>query len=468
MMHIHTFLENTLRRALGVAVMVAAVACENNNINPYDYNGNGGDDQTSQGSSTAFSTALAQYPAGAVVWSHDTTLTQSVEIAEGASLYIEPGVTVTCQADAPVPVELVVLGNLYCMGTPAQPVTFTSSEARPAAWGGIICGYGSSEAVLSYVNVCYAGATPTESSLSFQNKLYKTTIDGGVPAFHFCNTNGRFAISHCFFHDNYSDHIYTTGGQGVVYGNVLADNGNAADGCEAVNVKAGCLMDVAFNTVYNACSNAFKLSNQGTSETVPLTRVNVYNNTIVDCGWRRASNKKGGSIWVEKAVQATVVNNLLYDCRYGMKDNSKDGADMAHSRLTPNYYFASTAEGVEQMGPGTKDVLCYDTDVKSTGAGLLNPLFDLFGQNPLMNINCENDLAERGAPLPYDTAWRFTLRAGSPALQGAVTDVSRFFPDGLPFIGMKQVVFHRLADDQGYRFAAPVPASCFGAWGQGQ
>ena len=40
--------------------------------------------------------------------------------------------------------------------------------------------------------VAYAGATPTESSASFQNKLFKTTIDGGVPAFHFCNVSAAF------------------------------------------------------------------------------------------------------------------------------------------------------------------------------------------------------------------------------------------------------------------------------------
>ena len=116
----------------------------------------------------------------------------------------------------------------------------------------------SEEVVLNHVDVAYAGATPTESSASFQNKLFKTTIDGGVPAFHFCNVNGKFVMANSFFHDNYNDQTYFTGGNGVIINNIFADSGNAADGGEAINVKAGCKLDVANNIIYNACTNALQ------------------------------------------------------------------------------------------------------------------------------------------------------------------------------------------------------------------
>ena len=253
------------RLAIIAATATLATACETNNINPYDYADPDSGAGTEQGSADVVNTALAQYPKGSIVWTHDTTLTESVEIAEGASLYIEPGVTVTCKADVQVPVELVVLGNLYCMGTAEKPVVFTSDQKKPASWGGIVCGYNSQEVVLAHVDLAYAGATPTESSPSFQNKLYKTTIDGGLPAFHFCNTNGRLAMVGCFMHDNYNDQTYFGGGQGVIYDNIMADSGNAADGGEGINIKAGCKMDVANNVLYNICTNGFKLSNQGNS-----------------------------------------------------------------------------------------------------------------------------------------------------------------------------------------------------------
>ena len=230
-----------------------STSCENDNINPYDYVNNGGNGSNeNQGSKDVITTKVAEYPVGSVVWSKDTTLSESVEIPVGTSLYIEPGVTVTCKSEVQVPVEIVVLGNLYCLGTAEKPVTITSDTKKPADWGGIICGYNSEEVVLNHVDVAYAGATPTESSPSFQNKLFKTTIDGGVPAFHFCNVNGKFVMANSFFHDNYNDQTYFTGGNGVIINNIFADSGNAADGGEAINVKAGCKFDVANNIIYNA------------------------------------------------------------------------------------------------------------------------------------------------------------------------------------------------------------------------
>lgn len=455
---------NTLACMLTMsAVAMFSASCENDNINPYDYVNNGGNN-ANQGSTEVLKTAVAEYPVGSVVWTKDTTINESVEIPVGTSLYIEPGVTVTCKSDVQVPIEIVVLGNLYCMGTADKPVTFTSDTKKPADWGGIICGYNSEEVVLNHVDVAYAGATPTESSASFQNKLFKTTIDGGVPAFHFCNVNGKFVMNGCFFHDNYNDQTYFTGGQGVIANNIFADSGNAADGGEAINVKSGCKLDIANNLIYNACTNAFKLSNAGNSELVPLTLMTVYNNTMVDCGWRRSKNKKGGSIWLEKAIAPTFVNNLVYDCRFGMKQPKQDGADLEHARVAPNYYFASTETGVKQMAKGADLSIWNDNDIKSSVAGQLNPLFKSFRQSEKMNINCEVDEVEQGAPFAFDKAWDFTLQEGSPALSGGVTDFARIWPNGLPFFGMKKVNFLESKDDQNYYFTAPLPSARFGAW----
>ena len=447
--------------AMAATTAIFTTSCENDNINPYDY-ANNGNNQVNQGSTYAFKTDLAEYPKGSLVWTKDTTLSESVEIPVGTSLYIEPGVTITCKSEVQVPVEIVVLGNLYCMGTAEKPVTITSDTKKPADWGGIICGYNSEEVVLNHVDIAYAGATPTESSASFQNKLFKTTIDGGVPAFHFCNVNGKFVMANSYFHDNYNDQTYFTGGQGVIINNIFADSGNAADGGEAINVKSGCKLDVANNLIYNACTNALKLSNAGNSETVPLTDMTVYNNTIVNCGWRRSKNKKGGSIWVEKAARPVMVNNLIYDSRFGLKQPKQDGADMDNSRMTPNYYFASTAKGVEQMAKNGSLGIWYDTDVHSSVAGEGDPLFRNFSQTPKININCEVDDPMEGAPLAYDKSWNFTLLSGSPALVGGVTDFARIFPSGLAFMGMKKVFFLDSANDQNYYFTAPLPRVRFG------
>jgi hypothetical protein len=451
---------------IALAITAGLSSCENENINPYDYAAKTDTITINTGDGNTVKTALASYPTGSIVWTKDTTLTSSFKVPAGASLYIEPGVKVTISSKPTEdhPIEIVALGNLYAMGTKEKPVVIKSDTGKPNDWGGIICGYDCDEVVLSYTEIANAGATPTESSLSFQNKLFKTTIDGGVPAFHFCNTSGRFAIVNCFFHDNYNDQTYFTGGNGVIYGSVFADSGNSSDGGEAINTKSGCILDIAYNLIYNACTNAFKLSGSGVENNFASQLV-IYNNTAVDCGWRRTKNSKGGNVWLEKAIAPVFANNLLVDNRYGIRQPNKDGGDIANSVLYPNYLYASTQTGVAQQAKTFDMIVWDDRNITSTTPEDLTKLFVNFSQSDKMNINCESDDQAKGAPLSWNTAWDFHLKAGAVALTGANASVARNFPEGLAFFGMKKVKWVSNTDDQNYYFTAPAASTFFGAYG---
>lgn len=453
---------------LVTALAFGLTSCENENINPYDYAAKTDTITINTGDENTVKTALASYPTGSIVWSHDTTLVTSFKVPEGTSLYIEPGVHVTVSHDSQEedkhPIEIVALGNLYAMGTADKPVVITSDTGKPNDWGGIICGYNCSEVVLSHVELADCGATPTESSMSFQNKLFKTTIDGGVPAFHFCNTNGRFAMIGCYLHDNYNDQTYFTGGKGVITGCTFADNGNSNDGGEAVNVKSGCTLDVAFNLIYNACTNAFKLSDGGVEKNF-ASKLVIYNNTIVDCGWRRTKNKKGGNVWLEKGIAPVFVNNLMVDNRYGIRQPQKDGGDIDNSILAPNCLFASTDDVVKQQAKDYSMIVWDDNNKVSTSPEDLSKLFVNFAQSDKMNINCESDDVAKGAPLAWNSGWDFHLKAGAVALNGATSSVARNFVTGLPFFGMKKVKWADSDNDQNYYFTAPMASAFFGAFG---
>lgn len=453
---------------LVTALAFGLTSCENENINPYDYAAKTDTITINTGDENTVKTALASYPTGSIVWSHDTTLVTSFKVPEGTSLYIEPGVHVTVSHDSQEedkhPIEIVALGNLYAMGTADKPVVITSDTGKPNDWGGIICGYNCSEVVLSHVELADCGATPTESSMSFQNKLFKTTIDGGVPAFHFCNTNGRFAMIGCYLHDNYNDQTYFTGGKGVITGCTFADNGNSNDGGEAVNVKSGCTLDVAFNLIYNACTNAFKLSDGGVEKNF-ASKLVIYNNTIVDCGWRRTKNKKGGNVWLEKGIAPVFVNNLMVDNRYGIRQPQKDGGDIDNSILAPNCLFASTDDVVKQQAKDYSMIVWDYNNKVSTSPEDLSKLFVNFAQSDKMNINCESDNVAKGAPLAWNSGWDFHLKAGAVALSGATSSVARNFVTGLPFFGMKKVKWVDSDNDQNYYFTAPMASTHFGALG---
>lgn len=393
-----------------------------------------------------------EYPAGSIVWRNDTTITNHVIIPEGKSLYIEPGVTVTMN-DTLVRPEIIVLGNLYCNGTENAPITFTvAPEYRTEAkrfkryWGGIICGYNSKEVLLDHVTVEYCGAQTTEASESFKHGLFKTVTGEGVPAFHFCNVNGKFVIQNSTFRNNAEDHIYITGGKSIVMNNKFIVNG--FDGGEAVNYKSGCQADVAYNLIYDANSNGFKLSNNGALD--PQTHIFVYNNSIINSGWRRPK-VKGGSFWVEHNVYAELYNNLVYDCRWAVKRDVTNVED-ARSVITPNFYFASTVTGVTQyQANATSGQLVGANDKVSASAGTNNPVFATY--TPQANVDINAGTTKSGnIPQTYNSSWDFRLSAGSPALTGGLTTFTRHF-------GTTGITI------EGVEYKSPAPAAYFGAFG---
>ncbi len=410
-------------------------------------------------------TATAQnIPADALVWEGTKTLTESFIVPAGKSLYITPGTPVIAAStgDESPAVEIVVLGNLYSLGTAEQPVRFTVADALKgnrfsAPWGGIICGYDSRELYLDHTILEYGGAPTTEQSTSFVNGLYKTDEPGdGVPAVHFCNTAGSMVIRNCTFRYNANDQIYITGGRSIVEDNQFYESGNAKDGGEAINYKSGCQADICYNVIYDACTNGFKLSNSGVSDVIPASRLNVYNNTMVDCGWRRAKNTKGGSFWLEEGIVANVFNNLAYDCRWGMK-HSTDDPEAASCVLAPNYYYSSTATGVTQhTADEAQGILAFDTDIRSTSPGDKDPQFARFSQTSDMDINVSADEGA-GTADAWNPDWNFSPSSTSPAAQGGRTDITpHFVTAGITLSGLQGVTTQST-------FTSKAPSGYFGA-----
>ncbi|MDD3079906.1 MAG: right-handed parallel beta-helix repeat-containing protein [Paludibacter sp.] len=413
------------------------------------------DIETPDGTTDSTATdSTSKYPVNAIVWPKDTTvtLTNHYIVPVDSSLYIEEGATIIMD-DTIVRPEFIVLGNLYCHGTKADPITFTVAEKyRNEAhrfgryWGGIICGYESKEVLLDYVTVEYGGAQTTEESASFQYQLFKTETGEGVPGFHFCNTEGKFVIENCTFRNNAEDQIYITGGQSIIANNKVIANGY--DGGDAINYKSGCLADVCYNVIYDANSNGLKLSNNGAFD--PQTHIFCYNNTLVNCGWRRPK-VKGGSIWLEMNVYAELYNNLMFDCRWACKQDISDPQD-SRSVITPNYYFASTETGVTQyQGDESKGQLVGASDIVSASAGDKNPNFVNFTIQNNVDVNA-GSTKSGNVPQTFSSSWDFHLSAGSPALTGGTTNFTRHFgTSGLTIDGVE--------------YKSPDPAVYFGAYG---
>lgn len=376
------------------------------------------------------------------VWEKGSTITVNghLIIPEGKSLTIEEGVTVLMN-DTTLGQEILVYGNLYSAGTATNPIVFTVPEKFrkpgnfPRLWGGILCSPTSKELLLQYTKIEYTGYVTTEESPSVKAGLFKAAAGEGLPAVNFKNNvDGKVVIMNSTFSNLGEDCLYLEGGNIIVANNTIYTQGET--GGDAINLKAGCTADVAFNLVYSPNTNALKLSNSG--DRTPQCHVVGYNNTIVNCGWRRPT-VKGGGIWLEAGVYAEIWNNLHVNCRFAVKNNTKEPGD-ARSTYDYSYYYGYSLDCVTNFQSGVKDVVRGAHDVAGTTAGTNDPMF----VNYPLNTDVNN--------ATFDKNWDFHLKTGSPALNGAKTDfVRNFSSTGIAI--------------NGTTYNSPAPKAYFGALG---
>jgi hypothetical protein len=405
------------------------------------------------------------------VWKKYTTVNVNgqIYVPQGESLIIEEGVEVIMSADAQdnsnTKIELIVEGNLYCYGTAEAPVTFSvpagnrDKKTSGRHWGGIIGSATCGEIALDHVLVEYTGAITTTASPSVTKGLFKAGGGEGMVAFNTNNPGGKYVITGSTFRYTGEDAIYVQGGECIFTGNLFYAVGN--EGGEAINVKAGCKVDAAFNVMYSPNTNAFKLSNSGVGGSRYQAQINAYNNTIINAGWRRDPGKpKGGSVWAEGGL-VNIFNNLIVNSMFGAKapNFGKGGEEgvVLESIIDYNFYASGTAESnvpqhqengtktaFDGFKPGVKDVIYGTHDIRGDAAGANDPKFVNFPflTHPLLDFN-------------YNETWNLHLQAGSPALEA-----SKVRTGFTPYFSASGLALNNKV------YKSPVPAGYFGAFGQ--
>ena len=386
-------------------------------------------------------------PVGEVsgTWTENSivTINQDVVVPEGKSLTIEAGAHITFSGDslgtATAP-EFQVRGNLYVKGTKDNPVVFTVPDASQTLdnrykglWGGIQCANTSGEVSISYATLEYAGAPAGANSVFVEQGESE-----GDPryALLYGNVDGKIAIFHTTVENTADDAIRVKGGKMLFCNNTFAFIGGT--GGEAMNIKSGVLGVMAFNLIYSGSTNGPKWSNSG--DLTPQTNCDVYNNTTVNCGWRRNKTGRGGSLNVEKAARGTAYNNLMVNCKYGVRVvGGSKAADTANLITDYSWYYGNDTLITHQFYPNNGILTspkCPHDVYGDVGAN--DPQFE--GYDVLTGKNVDLDLSTLD----------FHLKSGSPALTGAFTGFS-------PVISSLNI--------GGTNFTAPAPADYFGAFG---
>ena len=401
-----------------------------------------------------------------------------ITVPEGESLTIEEGVTVVFSSNgvgaSHTPIEFVVDGDLYCLGTEESPVTLTLAEnertpenAFEGLWGGIIATDKCEEIHLDHTIIEYTGGLVGQDSPSAVKGIYTPGDDMG-PQLTTNNINGKYVVTNSILRYGASDAIYMMGGNGIIMNNIFS--GNGADGGEAVNVKAGCKVDVAGNVMYSPNTNGLKLSSSGQNDEGGRSQalIRAYNNTIINAGWRR-DGVKGGGIYVEKNALVSVFNNLLVNCKFkamtpswNIPNDPEEGYADA-SIIDYNFYTSGASESTldQDIANGTTtSFLGYTSEnedynpaavdlhsVVSASAGdkATNPMF--------VNVPYMNN------PLDayfYVNEWDYHVAANSPVLSNAYSGNEANMQ---PYFAASGLTVN------GQTYTSPMPQAWFGAFG---
>lgn len=431
---------------------------------------------------------VVEWEAGKVV-----ELKDHFTVPEGKTLIIKEGVQVIATGKVgmnELPIEFTVKGNLYCQGNEEKPILFsipenerTEANIFEGKWGGIVATETCKEMLIDHTIIEYVGGEVLEGAPAAAAGIYEAG-DDAYPQITTTNISGNYVITNSILRYGVSDAIYMMGGNAIITNNIFCANG--ATGEEAVNVKSGCVVDVAGNLMYAPNTNGLKLSSKSQSEKRGQVKIQAYNNTIVNAGWRRDSDK-GGSIYVEENACVHVFNNLIVNSKFKAttpfwNQESSDRYDRDNSVIDYNYYASGSQEiddaeyiydenitsswqgynhNYELSDEDDNDqpiqVGMYDTEkvdinsIVATQNDSKDPNFTGFDINAVRLLDYQ--LFENDGTQKYD----FHLQATSPALNGAYSGTDAAMQPAFLSTGLTV---------NGKTYNSPAPAARYGAYGQ--
>ena len=312
------------------------------------------------------------------------------------TLFVQPGVTVIVNNNA----QVNIAGTLIVAGTQTSPITFTSATGQPGTWGGFQCDSA------KYVKIQWAKVIATggpDSTGSARKTLYVNAADSVI-------------VHDSWFSGGRDDGIRCGSGAKISILRNTIENQGSTDG-EAINLKTGVTGDIAYNVIWSSAGSAVKV---GTDKTilVPQTNVRIYNNTLVNNGFRRGAAEPGRGILVDVSAIATIFNNLMVNNYYGLDITAK--ADTIHTTYGNNYFYATIDSVRAFYYPAGDWGKAQSSDIISTSATSYNPLFKTF--------------ATTVDPSATTDANDFHLQSGSPAIgKGNSTynnDIGAYTSDG--------------------------------------
>ncbi len=317
--------------------------------------------------------------AGYLVQGKTYYMDSDVIIPAGDTLLMQPGVTVIVMNGPAYYPEFQQFGTLISYGTAAQPNTITVWPNYPGGppqktyanltvglWGGIQCSATSGDLILKFTHLEFAGGSGT--AVGSAKSPY---------VIYFESPNANFICEDSWITGSSDDPVRVATGRVSIFRNVMecCSGGPANPSGDGWNCKAGTTGDIAYNLNIGNCTNGPKTSNKGTAPYE--TNVNIYNNTIITCGWRYVGTGRAGSIDIEQGARGTVYNNIVVNCFTGFRLVDNPVADTANTFYDYNWYYANDSTAFSNVYPhdGVSCQVPKPHDVAPSASGGVDPMF---------------------------------------------------------------------------------------------
>lgn len=370
-----------------------------------------------------------------------------ITVNDGDTLLLQSGVHLIALGDGLTPAtspEIFMHGTFISLGTQDAQNYITVKNAadlhaQAAAqnytnvflgwWGGITCTPAAAtttnpspkggDAIIKWTHIEFGGGPAGASD----NQAFYAT---GLPRYniYFANITKNLIIEDSWFFGCKDDNVRTDGGKVSIMRNTFELCGGV--GGEFFNMKSGTVGDLAYNMCIGAATNALKASDAGSTGT--QCNVTMYNNTIINGGYRQTKTGRGGSIDYEKAAKGRIYNNLIVNCRFGVRITTD--ADVTNIDYSNQYFYGYSPATVTQFystdgignGVGVKKA----TDILSNTPKENNPLFYSYDVN-------QYDFTTNPGPItaklqPYNvvavSTGNFKLLSTSKALGAGKADFS--------------------------------------------